>query len=182
MSEYFGMKKNYSTTFHLPIISVANEAVVATPKQFIIDWNDFHIVGLWARTSLVQKKIILWQDIQEISNAWYIQSEAAFSEEEDLVRIEKVLANDFDLKGAHCKTLDGKILGRVSDFTFDAVTGQISQFMIKNYLIRPIANELVLPITIIRRVADKTVFVDDLDKEDVVQAPASLTVPATNYV
>lgn len=176
------MKKNYSSTFHLPVVSVANEAIVAQPYRFIIDWQDFHIVALWVKTSLTHKKIILWQDFQEISNAWYIQSEDAFSEEEDLIRIQNILDSFFNFKGAQCKTLDGEIVGKISDFTFDGTTGQISQFMIKNYLLRPIASELVLPISIIKRVAEKTIFVDDLEKDTPVESSNPLTVPATNYV
>ncbi|MBI4835830.1 MAG: PRC-barrel domain-containing protein [Candidatus Abawacabacteria bacterium] len=176
------MKKNYSTTFHLPVISVATETIIALPYQFIIEWQNFQIVALWVRFGLTHKKIILWQDIQEISNGWYVQSESALSEASDLIRLQEVLARFFNLKGAHCKTLDGVMLGKVSDFTFDMNTGQITQIMIKNYLLKPIAHELIIPLSAINKVENETIFVDDLEKKVETEQTSPVILPATNYV
>ena len=163
-------------------MSVASETIIAVPYRFIIDWNTFQIVALWVRIGLSKKKIILWQDIQEISNAWYVQSEDAFSDPEDLVRLEETLKNFFNIKGAVCKTLDGDVLGKVSDCTFTVQTGQITQFMIKNYTLRDLAHELALPINVVKKVEDKTIFIDDLEKKSLLPDTQAVILPATNYV
>lgn len=180
--DYYPLKKNYSTTIRLPIVGVATESIIAKPYQFIIDWADFHIAGLWVKIGLSKKKIILWQDIQEISNGWYIQDENAFSDPEDLIRLENILEKFFPIKRALCKTLDNVLIGKVSDFTFDAQTGQITQFMIKNHALRPIAHELLLPITLIKKVEDKTLYIEDLEKPVVEEQSQAAILPATTYV
>ena len=183
LSPSFPLKKNYSTTIRLPIVCVATESIIAKPYQFIIDWSDFHIAALWVKIGLSKKKIILWQDIQEISNGWYVQNETVFSDPEDLVRLETVLEKFFDVKGAFCKTLEDVVLGKVSDFTFDAQTGQITQFMLKNHALRPIAHELLLPVNLVKKVEAKTLYIEDIERPIVENEQAKAVVlPATNYV
>lgn len=176
------MKKNYSSTFHLPVVSVANEAIIAKPYRFIVDWQDFHIAALWVKTSLTHKKILLWIDIQEISNGWYVQSEDALSNPEDIVRLEPILKNFFNIKGATCKLLDDTTLGKVSDFTFDSTTGQISQIMVKNYLLKPIAHELIIPVSAIQKVENEVIYIDDLEKKEEMKVANPISLPVANYV
>lgn len=176
------MKKNYSSTFHLPVVSVANEAIIASLYRFIIDWSDMHIVAVWVKTSLTHKKVILWSDIQELSNGWYVQSEDALSEPAELVRLEPVMDTFFNIKGATCKLLDETVLGKVSDFTFEDTTGQILKIMIQNHLLKPIAHELILPISAIKKVENETIYVDELEKKEEMEAVTQIPLPVANYV
>lgn len=176
------MKKNYSTSVHLPIVSVANEAIVAVPNDFVIDWSDFHIAALWVKIGWTKKKLLLWQDVLEISNGWYIQSEEALSDEEELIRLQPVLEKAFTLKGATCKTIGGMFIGKVSDFTFDVETGQILKLMIVNRSIQAMIRELMLPVSAVQKVEDKTIIFDELDKPMTMKEPAEATVPSPSYV
>lgn len=177
------MKKNYSTTIYLPVVSVVGESIVAVPESFVIDWQDFHIVALWVKIGLRKKKLVLWQDILEISNAWYIQSEDSFSDPEELVRLTDTLAAYFDLKKAPCKTESDVYVGKVSDFTFDLATGQISNIMVVNRQLRPLAHELMLPISQVIKVAEETVIIRDLEKPiDIKVDSREVILPAPNYV
>ncbi len=177
------MKKNYSTTIHLPVVSVVSEAIVAVPHDFVIDWSDFHITALWVKLGWMKKKILLWQDILEISNGWYVQSEEAFSDEEELIRLQPVLEKAFTLKGALCKTISGMVVGRVSDFTFDVETGQILKLMIVNRAIQAMIRELMLPVSAVKKVEDKTIIVEELDKPlTMKESVAEVVLPAASYV
>ncbi len=176
------MKKNYSTTIHLPVVSVGNEAIVAVPHDFVIDWSDFHIAALWVKIGWIQKKLLLWQDILEISNGWYIQSEDAFSDAEELIRLQPILEKAFRLRGAICKTVSGMIIGKVSDFTFDAETGQIFKLMIVNHSIQALIRELMLPVSAVQKVEDKMIIVEDLEKPLTLKETAEAAVPAPSYV
>lgn len=177
------MKKNYSTTIHLPVVSIANEAIMAVPDDFVIDWSDFHIAALWVKIGWSKKKLLLWQDVLEISNGWYIQSEEALSDEEELIRLQPILGKAFTLKGALCKTLSGMVVGRISDFTFDAETGQIFKLMIVNRSIQALVRELMLPVSSVKKVENKVIIVEDLDKPLTIEQSANETpVPSPSYV
>jgi len=177
------MKKNYSTTIHLPVVSVANEAIIAIPHNFVIDWSDFHIAALWVKIGWTKKKLLLWQDVLEISNGWYIQSEEALSNEEELIRLQPVLEKAFTLKGSLCKTLSGMYVGKVSDFTFDVETGQILKLMIVNRAIQALVRELMLPVSAVKKVEERVIIVEDLDKPITIkETTAKVPIPSPSYV
>ncbi len=177
------MKKNYSTTIYLPVVSVVGEIMVAVPNSFVIDWKDFHIVALWAKIGLRKKKLILWQDILELSNAWYIQSEESFSEPDELVRLTDILEKHFDLKKAVCRTESDVFVGKISDFTFDLTTGQITNIMVVNHQIRPLAHELMLPITQVIKAEDGVITIRDLETPIEIKADTTEAIlPVPNYV
>lgn len=177
------MKKNYSTTIYLPIVSVVGETMIAVPQSFVIDWKDFHIVALWVKIGLRKRKLVLWQDVLEISNAWYVQSEESLSDPEELIRLEEVLAQYFDLKKAICKTESGVLVGKVSDFTFDVTTGQITNLMVVNHQLRPLAHELMLPITQVIKAEENMITIRDLETPIEIKADTQEAIlPVPNYV
>ena len=112
-----------------------------------------------------------------------MQSEESFSDPDELVRLAGVLENYFELRKAVCQTESGILIGKVSDFTFDVSTGQITNIMVVNHQLRPLAHELMLSVSQIIKVEEKMIIVKDLEKPlEIKTDNQEIILSAPNYV
>ena len=125
-----------------PVMSLRSSSQVATATDAIINPHNLQIEGFYCIDSLDRKKqlILLPKDIRDVISAGLIINDHGdLSEQEDLVRLKKIIDLHFDLIGKRVKTQSKKRLGKVVDFAVDPETMKIqkvyaSQSLIKNFM------------------------------------------------
>ena len=106
---------------NLPILSLRSGGPIATITAPIINPHRLAIEGFYVLDSTdKQELILLCQDIRELSPQGFIVNDHdVLVQAEDLVRLQQVLALNFELMGKPIKTTSGESVGKVGDYAVE---------------------------------------------------------------
>src|ERR1700721_731980 len=98
------------------VLSLRTNSPIATVGQAIINPNNLKIEGFYCRGRYSKEQLILLsQDIREVLPAGYIVNDHdVLVVKDDLVRLQSVLALNFDLVNKQVETISGQKIGKVS--------------------------------------------------------------------
>lgn len=117
------------------IISIHAETAIGFMDRCLFDPDTLTCALVVLRQSSFIKKnyrYILWNDVLEISNHIYVQSEDVACEKDDLVRFERLIEQDCSLIGMKVITKSGKLIGAVYNYVFDTKTGSLVSLYVKS--------------------------------------------------
>lgn len=123
-----------------PIMSLRTGSEVATAVAPIINPDNLKIEGFYCNDKFKKiELILLYQDIRDIiPQGIVIDDYDVLTEEDELVRLKKVLDLQFELIGKPIETVGKHKVGKVSDFAVETTTMTIqkiyaSQSILKNF-------------------------------------------------
>ena len=112
-----------------------------------------------------ERLYLLTGDVRSATNNLIIiNSESDMSESEDLIRQQELIKSKFNLIGSRVVTQEGKLLGRVKDFTVDYDSFLTSKLHIRGSLIKRLLNESLI--------IDRSQIVDVKDNKVIVKSTA----------
>jgi uncharacterized protein YrrD len=112
-----------------------------------------------------ERLYLLTGDVRSATNNLIIiNSESDMSESVDLIRQQELIKSKFNLIGSKVVTQEGKLLGRVKDFTVDYDSFLTSKLHIRGSLIKRLLNESFI--------IDRSQIVDVKDNKVIVKSTA----------
>lgn len=174
----------HSRLIGAPVLSVQAGGAVAKLSDPIVNPDNLKILGFFLAGPMVDatNNILDASSIREYSNYGAVVDNAdEFVSREDVVKIKKILALNFDLIGLKVETKKGTHLGKIIDFTATSDNFAIQQIIVK----RPTFKSFIDPeLTIHRReiveITDDKVIVKD--EEKVLKARAEKEDFVPNFV
>lgn len=174
----------HSRLIGTPVLSVQAGGAVAKLSDPIVNPDNLKILGFFLAGPMVDatNNILDASSIREYSNYGAVVDNAdEFVSREDVVKIKKILALNFDLIGLRVETKKGTHLGKIIDFTATSDNFAIQQIIVK----RPTFKSFIDPeLTIHRReiveITDDKVIVKD--EEKVLKARAEKEDFVPNFV
>lgn len=134
-----------------PVLSLHLGGMVARIREPIFDPDEMKIVAFWLEGPSVGKEfgdILETGDIREVSDLGLIvDSDDAFVRQGEVIKLDKIIAVDFELVGKKVVTKKGTKLGRIVDYMVDRDGFTIHQFIVR----RPILKSFLDPELIIGR-------------------------------
>ena len=151
-----------------PVLSVQEGGPLGQINAPIVDPDNlkiiaFRLIGPGVDPS---RNLLATQSIREYSTfGMVIDSEGELITSSDVVKIEKVLALNFNLIGLKVETKKGTKLGQITDFTIDSDSFLVQQIIVKRPLVkRFIDPELTISRKEIVEVTDYKIIVKDEEK------------------
>lgn len=174
----------HSRLIGTPVLSIQAGGAVAKLSDPIVNPDNLKILGFFLAGPMVDatNNILDASSIREYSNYGAVVDNAdEFVSREDVVKIKKILALNFDLIGLRVETKKGTHLGKIIDFTATSDNFAIQQIIVK----RPTFKSFIDPeLTIHRReiveITDDKVIVKD--EEKVLKARAEKEDFVPNFV
>jgi len=158
-------------------MSLRTGTQVATVTAPIINPNNLKIEGFYVTDRFNNEQLILlYQDIRDIiQQGFVIDDHDVLSDQEELVRLKKVLKLGFELIGKPVQTVSGKKVGKVSDFAAETATMfiqkiYVSQSIFKNFT----GGSLSVDRTQINEVTNKRIIINELEARSPATAPAAI--------
>lgn len=148
-----------------PVMSLRTGEIVATVVQAIINPNNLKIEGFYCQDHQQRRRpILVHQDIRDlISQGYVVNDYEVLTDEEDLVRLQEIIALEFNLIGKQVVSEHKKRLGKVDDYATDT-----SSFFIKKLYVSP---PLVRAFTSGQLGIDRNQIIEITEKYIIVQDP-----------
>lgn len=173
-----------SKLLNTPILSVQTGSPVGYIDQLIIDPDKLQVIAFRLAGPLVSADAHLLDvnSIREQSElGMIIDGVEDLVGDDDIIKISKVLALNFNLIGLKVETKKGSKLGKITDFTMTAEDFTIQQLIVKRPTIKAFLDpELVIPRREIVEITDYKVIVKD--EEKVIKARAEKEDFIPNFV
>ncbi len=151
-----------------PILSLRTGGTVGTVISAIINPNNLKVEGFYCSDKFSKEKLILLsQEIREVINdGVVVDDHEAMSDENDLVRLKKIISLNFTLVGKKVMTDSKQSLGKINDYAINSD----SMFVQKMYVTQP----LVKSFNGGQLSIDRSQIIEITDKKVVVQDPTVL--------
>lgn len=152
-----------------PIMGLRGGRRLSQTLDPIIDPHKLKIAGFYVEDRATGiDKILLVEDVREFSEVGIIvDSEDAFMDAGDLVRLESILDMNFEIIGKKLVTQDGKKLGRVEDFAIDDLTYRIEKIYGKPQALKTLStNDYIIGRRQIASVNQEEIVVKDAVVKD----------------
>ncbi|HSX07340.1 MAG TPA: hypothetical protein VLG11_00405 [Candidatus Saccharimonadales bacterium] len=116
-----------------PVLSLRTGGVVATTLTAIINPNNLKIEGFYCQDAFSRKRLVLlYQDIREAipQQGLVVDDHEVLAEPSELVRLQEVMALNFELLGRLVVTDGKKKIGKVEDYAVDTTTMYIQKIYV----------------------------------------------------
>lgn len=153
------------SVLHKPVLSLRTSSPVAEITEPIINPNNLKIEGFYCQDTGENKRLILlYQDIREILPQGVVVNDYdVLAEQDDLVRLQKILEIDFELMGKPVETLSREKVGKVTDYAFDGATMYIQKIYVSQSLLKSLTGgNLSVDRTQIQEITPKRIIINDL--------------------
>jgi len=147
----------------LPVAAMDTESKVGVISKIIIDPKNGNLMGfLLKKENILSSSLALANsDISEWDpNGLLTPTIDNLVKPEEIIRLNEILQNNFDLFGLKAKTQSGKKLGQVDNFLIDSETSYVMKYYLKDLILgdRVFSSDKVVKI-------DKViVFTDDVEQ------------------
>lgn len=158
---------------NVTIIGLSTGHQIGLATKPVMDWSCLKIVGFICTVGGDSNQLLLTQDLREYNTeVILVNSEDAFINASEVIRLQPLLESDFSLIGAGVKTESGNKLGQVSDYTFDPRSFEIQQLHLRRPWLRGLmAGGLVIHRRQIVEVTPPVIIVRDAYTREHVAAP-----------
>lgn len=155
----------------LPVVSDKGQKL-GTVDQFVFDGAQAKIVGLQVVRPGVLKKFsgLFYDDIRDASRQGFITQ--ATKLQTNLKELDEISKKFGKVIGINAVTESGQNIGRVSDIIFDADTGRIVRFVVRNFL-----KERIIPRQFLVSITPKTIVFQDVVETPVFDKVATMPAP-----
>jgi sporulation protein YlmC with PRC-barrel domain len=156
------------------VLSLRTGSPIATITAPIINPNNLKIEGFYCQDRFNKKQLILlYQDIRDMLPQGYVVNDhEVLSEARDLVRLQKVLALNFELIGKQVVTVSKEKIGKVSDYATDTESMLIQKVYVAQSIMKSFTGgSLSIDRTQINEITPRRIIINDLLKN----APAPAT-------
>ena len=160
-----------------PVMSLRTSARIATATDVIINPNNLKIEGWHCIDRFSKKKYILQagetRDI--IARGIVVNDQDALSDPGELIRLQEILAHNFELIGKLVVTTGGKKLGKVNDWAADSENMYIQKIYVAQSLLKSLSGgSLSIDRSQIVEITNKKIVVAEptVTEEAVATAPA----------
>lgn len=162
-----------------PILSLRTGAPVGLTVSAIVNPNNLKIEGFHCQDRFDKKpKILVAQDIRDvIAKGLVVNDQEVLTEPEELVRLESVMALNFELLGKPVVTVTKERVGKVNDFAADGVTFYIQKLYVAQPLLKSFSGgQLSVDRNQIVEITNKKIVIQEILK------PAKSRVAATSPI
>ena len=160
-----------SRTLNIPVLSLHVAAPIARTIAPIIDPSNLQIVAMYIDGPALKRNgfgnILDLRSVREFSNlGMIINSTDDLLDEDDAIRLKKVLDINFQLIDKKVVTKKGTKLGKVVDYILDPETFQIMQIVVKRPAFKAILDpELLIGLSQIAKVTDEEIVVKNEEEK-----------------
>ena len=174
---------NASKLIGTPILSMQSAGPIGTISELIIDPNSLKILAFYVEGPLIKDaNILVVKAVREYSRyGCVVDSIDELVEKDDVVKISKIIALNFNLNGLKVETKKRTKLGRVIDYTITSDDFVVQQLIVKRPLVKSFLDpELTIPRQEIAEVTDYKVIVKH--EEETIRKKAETTEFIPNFV
>jgi sporulation protein YlmC with PRC-barrel domain len=157
-----------------PVLSLRSGGPVATVLSPIINPANLKIEGFYCQDTVEKRQLVLLErDIREIlPQGLAINDYDVLAEPDDLIRLKKVLEQDFDIMGKQVVTTSKDKVGKVADYAIESETMYIQKIYVSQSLFKSLTGgTLSVDRSQVVDVDAKRITINDLLKT----APATAT-------
>lgn len=151
-----------------PVLSVQTSSIVGEISAPIVDPDSLKIVAFRLSGPLINQRSSLLdiRSIREYSNLGIVIDDIdELIADDDVVKIQKILALNFNLINLKVETKKGSKLGRISNYTLTSEDFVIQQIIVKRPMVKAILDpELTISRKEIVEVTDYKVIIKDEEK------------------
>lgn len=165
-----------ATLLNKSVLSLRTGTAIATIIGPIINPDNLKIEGFYCEDRFDKRQLVLvCQDIRDIlAKGYVVNDHDVLVAPDELVRLQKVMALDFELIGKQVVTLSKEKVGKVSDYATETGSMYIQKIYVAQSLLKSLTGgSLSIDRTQINEITPKRVIIDELLKK------ASATAPAT---
>ncbi len=159
------------------VLSLRTGGSIAVITSPIINPNNLKIEGFYCQDPRDKKELILlYQDIRDILPQGYVVNDyEVLSEAHDLVRLQKILALNFQLTGKQVVTVSKEKIGKVSDYAVDTDTMFIQKIYVAQSIMKSFSGgSLSIDRTQINEITPSRIIINDLLKTVPAPVPAAI--------
>lgn len=122
----------------LPVISLQTGERVAVSKEIVIDPENFNIMAMLCETSQHgTKRVLMMRDARQVAqDCLIVDSEDELAEPDDVVRLQPLLKDRFQLVGRSVVTDLGRKLGVAEDYTINLETMKLQKLYVRQSILR----------------------------------------------
>lgn len=153
-----------------PVMSLQTGGQLAIASQPIIDPGKLKIVAFYCEGPLIEHSpaVLHASDIREFGELGVIVNDSeVIMPLTDLVRLQDVIAQNFELIGKRVIDIHKRKLGKATNYVLDTDTFRIMRFSVKRPLLQSLQqDELIINRKQIRKVTSTEIVVDAATTED----------------
>ncbi len=120
-----------------PVGALEEKAKVGTARDIVVNPEDGRVLALVIRTGFLGQgyKVVDWQDVRAVEKSGVVVGTVEqMLAPEEMVRVDQLIKDGFQLVGLPVITTGGHKIGRVNNFCFDSDTGRLSQLYVRSIL------------------------------------------------
>jgi len=161
-----------SNLIDFPILSIHVGGEITRTARAIVDPEDLSIIAFELVGGIVSDpeigNFLMVEDIREYGDDGFIVDSAdVFVEAQDVIRLNKILKLNFNLRGLKVVTKTKKKIGKVVDYTVDSNTFSVYQLVVQRPLMQSFVDpQLTINRSQITEIDDYSVTIDH-DKEEI---------------
>jgi sporulation protein YlmC with PRC-barrel domain len=158
------------------VLSLRTGTIIATISGPIINPDNLKIEGFYCVDRFDKRQLVLLhQDIRDIlAKGYVVNDHDVLVEPDELVRLQKVMALDFELIGKQVVTLSKEKVGKVSDYAAENGSMYIQKIYVAQSILKSLTGgSLSIDRTQINEITPKRIIIDELLKKAPASAPAT---------
>jgi sporulation protein YlmC with PRC-barrel domain len=159
------------------VLSLRTGAPIATITSAIFNPNNLKIEGFYCQDRFDKKQLILlYQDIRDIMAKGYVVNDHdVLVEADDLVRLQDVLALNFELIGKQVETVSHHKVGKVSDYATELETMYVQKIYVSQSIMKSLTGgSLSIDRSQVQEITPRRVVINDLLKRVPATAPVAV--------
>ena len=165
------------------VLSLRNGRTITSIDSYILDPDKLKIVAFYVRPLRSEKsKILFSEDIRDLTpKGAIVDSEDNIMEDEDLVRLKKLIEIDFEIIGKKVLTTRKRKVGKVANATFDDKTYLIEKVYVSPPLLKTLnQSDLIISRRQIVEVNDYEIIVKDVEVPKGLRSKIKLSNPLSS--
>lgn len=157
------LQKQYTKFLGTPIIDQNNGNVLGEIYDLIIDEQKGKVEAFWVQKGILSgaEKILTVNDIIEWKIKIYVNDGDSIVSPNEIIKIREIIERGVSFYLNKVQTLSGKNLGRVFDFFFDPLTGQILQIEVAKSFLGVKFQKRLIPFSEIYEIKPEAVILKD---------------------
>ena len=153
-----------------PLLSIHVGGEIARLEKAIVDPDNLKIIAYQVDGPLIKGEvgnIVLIDDVREMApSGMIVDSIDELVQRSDVVRIDKIMALNFNLLGMKVETKAGKKIGKVTDYTVDMDSFSIYQLVVRRSAVKAIVDpELIINRSQVVEITDYKVIIKNEEEK-----------------
>lgn len=123
------------------VMSLRTGGPIATILQTIINPNNMKVEGFYCEDRFDKSQLVLLtQDIRDtLPQGYAVNDHEVLARPDELIRLQKIMRINFQLKGKHVVTVSKQKIGKVTDFATETSTFYIQKLYVGQSILKSIS-------------------------------------------